>query len=82
MAKMSSQQVCELLLQAEQRLEETPTTVAPSDNALVKPEAITPVAAAVPNGKEGSVRIAKNEKTSDTKSKVGYICSFPTSLPL
>lgn len=72
MAKISSQQLSELLLQAEQRLEGNPTTTTPTDNALDRTVAIAPVAAAVPKETEGSVRIANNKKTSNTKTKVRY----------
>ncbi|KAJ4159277.1 uncharacterized protein LMH87_008184 [Akanthomyces muscarius] len=68
MAKISSQQLSELLLQAEQRLEGNPTTTTPTDNALDGTVAIAPVAAAIPKETEGSVRIANNKKTS-TKTK-------------
>ncbi len=71
MAKISSQQLSELLLQAEQRLEGNPTTTTPTDNALDGTVAIAPVAAAIPKETEGSVRIANNKKTS-TKTKVRY----------
>ncbi|TQV92363.1 hypothetical protein V2A60_007052 [Cordyceps javanica] len=70
MAEISKLQVSELLLQAEQRLEAFPKTLAPcSTSSNRPPEAVAPVTAAVPSAQDGTIRIAKNNKTSNTKTK-------------
>ncbi|KAJ6782895.1 hypothetical protein PWT90_04884 [Aphanocladium album] len=69
MAKINNQQMSELLLQAEQRLSGNPMTVAPIENALDKTETVAAVAATIPTEKEGSVRVVKHDKTSNTKTK-------------
>lgn len=66
----------ELLLQAERCLAGNPKTVELSDVALDKVEAIAPVIATVPKGKEGSIRVAKKEKTSTTEAKDSAGCNW------
>lgn len=82
MAKISSQQVFELLLQAEQRLEGNPTTTTPTDTALDRTVAIAPVAAAVPKEAEASVRVANSKKTGQAKSKVRCLITTAVVLQL
>ncbi|KAM3517917.1 hypothetical protein NHJ13051_008577 [Beauveria bassiana] len=69
MSRISRQQVSELLLQAEHRLQGSPVTNKPCDGALDTIEALAPVAATVPTGEQRLVRIVKNETTSNTKTK-------------
>lgn len=80
MAKINSDQLSQLLLQAEQRLEGNPSTITPSEHALDKTEAVAPVAAVVPKEKEGSVRVVKHEKSGNTKTKVRWPFSHVTPL--
>ncbi|OAA54404.1 rRNA-processing protein FCF2 [Cordyceps fumosorosea ARSEF 2679] len=70
MAKISSQQISELLLEAEQRLEGASASTVPTSDVVVdEAQAVPPVTAAVPGGKEGSVRIAQHYKASGSKAK-------------
>ncbi|KAM3504180.1 hypothetical protein MY11210_008451 [Beauveria gryllotalpidicola] len=69
MSSISRQQVSELLLQAEHRLQGSPVTDKASHGALDRIEALAPVAATVPTSQQSLVRIIKNEKTSNAKTK-------------